>query len=171
MRICVDCNSYTTYIRVSGIPQWHVKNGKSQCQKCKSKEKWVEIKNNPEKLKMINKYQTTQRSNKREHYRKYLREWNKNNKQKSDKYHKNMLNKCAEPFNLSYEAYRYALRSWSLAVKVRDNHKCIDCGSGKKLNAHHILPKITHPEFSLIESNGITVCQECHYKYTYGEKK
>lgn len=69
-------------------------------------------------------------------------------------------------------------RRWMDAVKERDGHKCVRCGSGDQLESHH---KVELAE--LIERNGIrscadarlclelwdvsngeTLCQKCHYE-------
>lgn len=53
---------------------------------------------------------------------------------------------------------------WSLAVRVRDGHKCVECGAIGRLHAHHIKPWKTHPELRFELSNGITLCPSCHQK-------
>lgn len=57
------------------------------------------------------------------------------------------------------------LRKWSLSVRTRDEHRCVDCGiSGVRLHSHHIIPIqdcINLPiEFDI--ENGITLCTKCH---------
>jgi 5-methylcytosine-specific restriction endonuclease McrA len=52
---------------------------------------------------------------------------------------------------------------WANAVKNRDNRCCVYCGSTEKLQAHHILSKHKHPEWSLFINNGITLCHNCHW--------
>jgi hypothetical protein len=61
------------------------------------------------------------------------------------------------------------LHVWKLAVKTRDQYKCVACGvhkselsSPKKLHAHHILPLGRGGENVL--SNGQTLCATCHAK-------
>ena len=53
--------------------------------------------------------------------------------------------------------------AWSRQVKSRDKC-CVYCGSKEKLQAHHILSKHKHPEWSLFIDNGITLCHECHWE-------
>lgn len=55
-----------------------------------------------------------------------------------------------------------ALREWRIAVFVRDEHRCRQCGSSGRLHAHHIRPFATHPESRLDIENGITLCIDCH---------
>ena len=61
-----------------------------------------------------------------------------------------------------------ALREWSIAVRNRDNNKCVICKTDKFLHAHHILPKeakIFH-FLRLDINNGISLCAR-HHKYSY----
>lgn len=59
---------------------------------------------------------------------------------------------------------------WSLAVRERDGHKCVECGATGKLHAHHIKPWKTHPELRHDVSNGETLCPPCHQKAHGGWK-
>ena len=68
-------------------------------------------------------------------------------------------------------------RKWMDAVKKRDG-KCCKCGSTEKLESHHLIPLCQLIESNKITSrdearecvafwdisNGITLCQKCHYK-------
>ncbi len=56
---------------------------------------------------------------------------------------------------------------WSLAVRVRDNFTCQECGSivRKDLQAHHIKPWTTHPRLRFDVDNGKTLCVKCHTEY------
>lgn len=56
------------------------------------------------------------------------------------------------------------LSIWSQEVLSRDNHTCQYCGSTENLHAHHVKPKKLFPYEALDPDNGITFCQECHYK-------
>lgn len=50
---------------------------------------------------------------------------------------------------------------WSLAVKARDDNKCVVCGDTKLLNAHHIIPReIKELRFKI--ENGISLCPLHH---------
>lgn len=62
---------------------------------------------------------------------------------------------------------RRTLNAWALQVKERDCYTCRDCGATDNLHAHHIWPKISHPEHALDVVNGTTLCEECHI-YEHG---
>ena len=54
-------------------------------------------------------------------------------------------------------------REWRRKVFFRDNFICQKCGErGKKLAAHHIESFATNPSLRLEESNGMTLCWNCH---------
>jgi len=55
------------------------------------------------------------------------------------------------------------LQQWAKTIKARDC-KCMKCGETNDLHAHHIKPKSTHPELTLVIDNGITLCYRCHKK-------
>lgn len=57
-----------------------------------------------------------------------------------------------------------ALSAWAVQVKQRDQC-CQVCGSTKKLEAHHVLPKNQFPELALELSNGITLCKFHHAEH------
>lgn len=66
-------------------------------------------------------------------------------------------------------AYRRSeLSIWAEHVLDRDK-KCLRCGSTKNLNAHHLLPRSTHPEYALDPDNGIVLCNACHGMAHTGE--
>ena len=49
-------------------------------------------------------------------------------------------------------------------ILARDNHTCQTCGStGPRLHAHHILSYKDHPDKRDDPSNGITLCEPCHW--------
>jgi ribosomal protein S27AE len=62
-------------------------------------------------------------------------------------------------------------KSWSIAVKKRDNYICMKCGSDVFLVAHHINSWAKFPleRFSL--DNGVTLCKKCHKEFhkVYGK--
>lgn len=62
------------------------------------------------------------------------------------------------------------LNKWRKNVFTRDNYKCVRCGSGGKLAAHHISPFETDIENRYNLDNGATLCESCHIQYhkTYG---
>jgi hypothetical protein len=56
------------------------------------------------------------------------------------------------------------LQLWSHFVRLRDDNRCVICGSEQGLNAHHILRKSFMPEARFQTGNGITLCADCHRK-------
>lgn len=52
---------------------------------------------------------------------------------------------------------------WRKRVLARDGGKCVRCGKGRKLQAHHVLPYATHPERRFDVANGLTLCNRCHH--------
>lgn len=57
-----------------------------------------------------------------------------------------------------------AYTQWREAVLKRDKYACVDCGSGKKLQADHIKQFAYFPELRFELSNGRTLCEPCHRK-------
>ncbi|MBY0525587.1 MAG: HNH endonuclease [Gemmataceae bacterium] len=55
-------------------------------------------------------------------------------------------------------------KAWRLAVYRRDKFCCRQCGSKKKLQAHHIKRWADYPTLRFVVSNGITLCKACHGK-------
>jgi len=55
-------------------------------------------------------------------------------------------------------------QTWRRHILELDDNKCVYCEKEATV-AHHILPQKSHPELSLDPTNGLSVCQECHYKY------
>lgn len=65
-------------------------------------------------------------------------------------------------------------REWRLAVFVRDNYSCVDCGiSGAKayLEADHIKQWAFYPELRYDVDNGRTLCKDCHATVTAEQRK
>lgn len=57
-------------------------------------------------------------------------------------------------------------RMWRTAVFERDDFTCqnADCNiRGGKLHAHHIKRWADYPELRYVTSNGVTLCEDCHY--------
>lgn len=54
---------------------------------------------------------------------------------------------------------------WSTTRKnhLKNEDKCVVCGSVDKLNVHHIKPFHLHPELELEPSNLITLCESNHH--------
>jgi hypothetical protein len=77
---------------------------------------------------------------------------------------------------------------WMIPIFTRDNYSCKECGSGEKLNVHHI-KKFTEIRDSVISAHGrlddyqladliviqhtldmgITLCHKCHMKHHFGK--
>ncbi|MFL2874478.1 MAG: HNH endonuclease [Pseudohongiellaceae bacterium] len=56
-------------------------------------------------------------------------------------------------------------KKWRNAVLSRDKATCQSCGiKNVVLVAHHIKPWETHPALRFEVDNGLTLCQECHFK-------
>ena len=50
------------------------------------------------------------------------------------------------------------------AVFERDEHKCKFCSSTENLDAHHIVDRHEMPNGGYVKENGITFCEDCHFK-------
>lgn len=62
-------------------------------------------------------------------------------------------------------------KEWRLKVFSRDGFICQQCGSKKKLEAHHIKEVCNYPALIYDINNGITLCRDCHKKTdNYGTK-
>ena len=59
---------------------------------------------------------------------------------------------------------------WRKAVLERDNSTCQDCGTIKKVEAHHIRAVIDYPEGIFEVENGLVVCEDCHNRHTFWQK-
>lgn len=53
---------------------------------------------------------------------------------------------------------------WSRMVKERDQYTCQQCGNQEPLvlQAHHIMPRVSHPQWAMELWNGVTLCANCH---------
>jgi hypothetical protein len=97
-------------------------------------------------------------------------DWAKRNPDKVLQNRINSLGNQALVLDMKTQSYRWALNSWSRAVKNRDDYSCQSCGSKDNLHAHHIISKATSPEFALIQANGMTVCHNCHWNIHRSDK-
>lgn len=49
------------------------------------------------------------------------------------------------------------------AARVINHHPfCTICGSKEELEAHHIIPVSHSRDFMCVDTNGITLCKQCH---------
>lgn len=62
-------------------------------------------------------------------------------------------------------------RIWREKLLERAGNKCEDCGSVKRLHAHHIKCFYKFPEMAFDENNGKILCQSCHSKLHMKLKK
>lgn len=51
---------------------------------------------------------------------------------------------------------------WRTNIFMRDNHRCIICGNGRDLQAHHLDDFSSHPDKRFSMDNGVTLCVEHH---------
>ena len=56
-------------------------------------------------------------------------------------------------------------KDWVKEVKTRDGEKCVLCGAGQHLEAHHVFSFKNCVSLRLDPDNGITLCHWCHKKY------
>lgn len=57
---------------------------------------------------------------------------------------------------------RWCLTLWGRYIKARDGHRCLICGAGERLHAHHIFRRALYPHGWYQPGNGITLCHDCH---------
>ena len=63
------------------------------------------------------------------------------------------------------EQTRVPSRLWAKDVKQMYGYTCVCCNKhdrGKKMHAHHIIPRHEAPELSNVLENGVAVCSLCH---------
>lgn len=51
--------------------------------------------------------------------------------------------------------------NWASRV-IKHHPFCVICGSKENLEAHHIIPVAHSRRFMCIDTNGITLCHDCH---------
>ena len=64
----------------------------------------------------------------------------------------------------SREDVDFQVREWRAAVLKRDGYTCQHCGNKQHLQAHHIKEWAKFPALRFVVSNGLTLCQPCHFK-------
>lgn len=87
--------------------------------------------------------------------------WKKDNPEKVLKSSYAYYNKIGKKFNYSGVQYRWALHTWSQAVKKLSNNICQICDKPSK-HAHHIFPKAKFPQLTFNLNNGIALCVQHH---------
>ena len=58
---------------------------------------------------------------------------------------------------------------WRAKILELDNYICQFCGKPATI-VHHINPQKVHPEQALDSENGLSSCEECHYKYGHRDR-
>ena len=53
-------------------------------------------------------------------------------------------------------------KKWSFTVLQRNRFRCVVCGNGGRLNAHHLKSYSAHRSDRLRQSNGVCLCYGCH---------
>jgi formate-dependent nitrite reductase cytochrome c552 subunit len=62
-------------------------------------------------------------------------------------------------------------KSWRFGVFKRDNWTCVLCHrNGVELNAHHIIRWADAPQLRYVNSNGVTLCKDCHESKVNGHE-
>lgn len=69
-----------------------------------------------------------------------------------------------DPWNTSAEE---AL--WRKYIFKLDDGLCVWCGAPATC-VHHIFPRKTHPNLAVDKDNGLSCCEECHYKYGHRDR-
>ena len=55
--------------------------------------------------------------------------------------------------------------AWRTRVLKRDGFTCVKCGSNENLQVHHLWSYKENPELAIVDSNGVTLCKDCHDQY------
>jgi 5-methylcytosine-specific restriction endonuclease McrA len=61
-------------------------------------------------------------------------------------------------------------KSWRYSVFARDGWTCQICSGKGNIQAHHIIKWAVAPHLRYVQSNGITLCEECHGTVTGHEE-
>ena len=62
---------------------------------------------------------------------------------------------------------KLSARPWSrfrLRILARDKRRCQRCGTARKLEVHHIVPRHRAPDKIYSEGNCTTICRDCHIR-------
>jgi replicative DNA helicase Mcm len=63
------------------------------------------------------------------------------------------------------EVKHQRVKDWVKEVKTRDGERCVLCGAGQHLEAHHVFSFKNCVSLRFDLDNGITLCRWCHKKY------
>ena len=55
-----------------------------------------------------------------------------------------------------------SLNNWAARI-IKHHPFCSICGSKENLEAHHIIPVSHSDRHKYLDTNGITLCKQCHY--------
>lgn len=69
------------------------------------------------------------------------------------------------PHTPRYDRDSPAYQDFRCAVLIRDQSKCVLCGSYKAVNVHHLKPWHNSVSDRYDEHNGVTLCSRCHNKH------
>ena len=71
-----------------------------------------------------------------------------------------------EYYDLEKRTFRRSreYEQWKYFVKKRDKFRCVECGSKKKLDVHHVKRYSEDINLRIKKKNGITLCRACHSK-------
>ncbi len=76
------------------------------------------------------------------------------------------------PFQFDSEREGYnspEYKAWRYGVFTRDGWKCVMCPSKEGIEAHHIKRWVDFPKLRYVNSNGVTLCKNCHEMVTNKE--
>ena len=55
--------------------------------------------------------------------------------------------------------------AWRTRVLKRDGFTCVKCSSNENLQVHHLWGYKENHELAIVDSNGVTLCKDCHDQY------
>ena len=93
----------------------------------------------------------------------YNSQWAKDNPDKVLINIKRGLKKFDGVLGLSWTTFHSQLKGWARIIQQDCDEICQVCGD-KSTQAHHIIHKTLYPHLSFNRSNGIALCDKCHYE-------
>ena len=94
---------------------------------------------------------------------KYNKRWAEENPDLVLENNKRHMKRLAAKTNLSWTMFMSQLKGWAKIIQQDCNEICQVCG-GKSTQAHHIIHKTLYPHLAFNRSNGIALCDQCHYE-------